>query len=98
MWEDGFGRVTAHTCENCKLFECYVGGDIIIGWCKTAEFRIDLAVKFEAQRLLIEPGREEIQPDDPTDNTHWLVYADWLDERGFPLQAEALRKAHDTHS
>lgn len=47
----------------------------------------------EAQRLHAEwDEHEHIRPNGwPIDPTAWMVYADWLDEHNFPLNAKAVR-------
>jgi uncharacterized protein (TIGR02996 family) len=54
----------------------------------------------EEARRLYDYGPEEwaICPDDKEDRTAWLVYADWLDEHDFPINAQAVRSLHSAKS
>lgn len=49
----------------------------------------------EARRLHAEDWESHAQyPEDVADHTAWMVYADWLDENGFPCTARAVRLKH----
>lgn len=48
----------------------------------------------EARRLLAHDERAARQPAGDNEHTARVVYADWLDENDFPLNAEAVRTRH----
>lgn len=79
-------------CYNCHLLEGHFAKPkkTRIGWVWCSEEKP--AVLAEAQRMYADKNEHAIRPTDDTDRTHWLVYADWLDENGYPLNAAAVRQ------